>query len=60
MLGYCTEHNLRIVAFEFATMGSLHDVLHGKIIHILYSLLDNSCYLNAVSTTDSLHFLFLH
>jgi len=30
MLGYCTERNLRIVAFEFATMGSLHDVLHGR------------------------------
>ncbi|KAL6614004.1 hypothetical protein ACP70R_036274 [Stipagrostis hirtigluma subsp. patula] len=30
MLGYCTERNLRIVAYEFATMGSLHDVLHGR------------------------------
>uniref|UniRef100_A0A0D9V922 non-specific protein-tyrosine kinase n=1 Tax=Leersia perrieri TaxID=77586 RepID=A0A0D9V922_9ORYZ len=30
MLGYCMEGNLRIVAYEFATMGSLHDVLHGR------------------------------
>ncbi|KXG28636.2 hypothetical protein SORBI_3005G118100 [Sorghum bicolor] len=30
MLGYCMERNLRIVAYEFATMGSLHDVLHGR------------------------------
>uniref|UniRef100_A0A0E0N6A3 non-specific protein-tyrosine kinase n=1 Tax=Oryza rufipogon TaxID=4529 RepID=A0A0E0N6A3_ORYRU len=30
MLGYCTEGNLRLVAYEFATMGSLHDVLHGR------------------------------
>lgn len=28
------ERNLRIVAYEFATMGSLHDVLHGMIMHI--------------------------
>ncbi|XP_020088931.1 PTI1-like tyrosine-protein kinase 3 [Ananas comosus] len=30
MLGYCVEGNLRILAFEFATMGSLHDILHGR------------------------------
>lgn len=30
ILGYCMERNLRIVAYEFATMGSLHDVLHGR------------------------------
>lgn len=38
MLGYCTERNLRIVAYEFATMGSLHDVLHGMILHIYHAL----------------------
>lgn len=27
--GYCVEGNLRLVAYEFATMGSLHDILHG-------------------------------
>lgn len=32
MLGYCVEGDLRLLAYEFATMGSLHDVLHG-IIH---------------------------
>lgn len=30
MLSYCVEGNLRILAYEFATMGSLHDVLHGR------------------------------
>lgn len=30
LLGYCVEGNIRVLAFEFATMGSLHDVLHGK------------------------------
>ncbi|KAJ1286655.1 hypothetical protein BS78_03G368800 [Paspalum vaginatum] len=30
MLGYCTERNLRVVAYEYATMGSLHDILHGR------------------------------
>lgn len=30
MLGYCVEGDLRLLAYEFATMGSLHDVLHGR------------------------------
>ncbi|KAK8709511.1 hypothetical protein V6N13_060526 [Hibiscus sabdariffa] len=28
--GYCVEGNHRVLAYEFATLGSLHDVLHGK------------------------------
>ncbi|KAK6149234.1 hypothetical protein DH2020_016759 [Rehmannia glutinosa] len=30
LLGYCLEQNNRILAYEFATKGSLHDVLHGR------------------------------
>ncbi|WOL16098.1 PTI1-like tyrosine-protein kinase 3 [Canna indica] len=30
MLGYCVEGNMNLLAYEFATMGSLHDVLHGR------------------------------
>ncbi|KAK9084428.1 hypothetical protein Scep_030899 [Stephania cephalantha] len=30
LLGYCVDGSLRILAFEFATMGSLHDILHGR------------------------------
>ena len=30
LLGYCLESNNRILAYEYATMGSLHDVLHGR------------------------------
>lgn len=30
MLGDRIKRNLRIVSYEFATMGSLHDVLHGR------------------------------
>ncbi|XP_051148559.1 probable protein kinase At2g41970 [Andrographis paniculata] len=30
MLGYCLEPDNKILAFEYATMGSLHDVLHGR------------------------------
>lgn len=30
LLGYCVEGNIRVLAYEFATMGSLHDILHGK------------------------------
>lgn len=30
LMGYCLEQNNRILVYQFATMGSLHDVLHGK------------------------------
>jgi pto-interacting protein 1 len=30
LLGYCVDGNLRVLAYEFATMGSLHDMLHGR------------------------------
>ncbi|XP_074301844.1 uncharacterized protein LOC141633286 [Silene latifolia] len=30
LLGYCLEENNRILVYEFATMGSLHDVLYGR------------------------------
>ncbi|XP_059287421.1 PTI1-like tyrosine-protein kinase 1 isoform X1 [Lycium ferocissimum] len=30
LLGYCIEGNIRVLAYEFATMGSLHDILHGR------------------------------
>ncbi|PUZ37295.1 hypothetical protein GQ55_9G107600 [Panicum hallii var. hallii] len=30
LLGYCLELNNRIVLYQFATMGSLYDILHGK------------------------------
>ncbi|CAH9101268.1 unnamed protein product [Cuscuta europaea] len=30
LLGYCVERNHRVLVYEFATMGSLHDVLHGR------------------------------
>ena len=34
LLSYCVEGNFRVLAYEFATMGSLHDILHG--MHNLY------------------------
>ncbi|GAA0169641.1 hypothetical protein LIER_24079 [Lithospermum erythrorhizon] len=30
LLGYCVEGHIRVLAYEFATMGSLHDILHGR------------------------------
>ncbi|KAJ6839771.1 PTI1-like tyrosine-protein kinase 3 [Iris pallida] len=30
LLGYCDDGNQRLLSYEFATMGSLHDVLHGR------------------------------
>ncbi|WVZ96149.1 hypothetical protein U9M48_041821 [Paspalum notatum var. saurae] len=30
LLGYCANGTLRVLAYEFGTMGSLHDMLHGR------------------------------
>ncbi|XP_010473943.2 PREDICTED: PTI1-like tyrosine-protein kinase 2 [Camelina sativa] len=30
LVGYCLGGNLRVLAYEFAVMGSLHDILHGR------------------------------
>ncbi|URE06039.1 STYKc [Musa troglodytarum] len=30
MLGYCVEENMLLLAYEDATLGSLHDILHGE------------------------------
>jgi hypothetical protein len=29
LLGYCLEDGNRMLAYQFATMGSLHNILHG-------------------------------
>ena len=29
LLGYCVEGTSRVLAYEFASNGSLHDILHG-------------------------------
>lgn len=38
LLGYCVDGGLRILAYEYAPNGSLHDILHGKLSHLLSSL----------------------
>jgi hypothetical protein len=38
LLGYCADGTLRVLAYEFATMGSLHDMLHGIVLCYLFSL----------------------
>jgi pto-interacting protein 1 len=30
LVGYFVDANQHILAYEFATMGSLHDILHGR------------------------------
>ncbi|KAL9669112.1 hypothetical protein QQ045_006654 [Rhodiola kirilowii] len=30
LVGYCIDGSLRVLAYEYASKGSLHDVLHGK------------------------------
>lgn len=45
LLGYCVEGNIRVLAYEFATMGSLHDVLHGIqpvwVVPFLFNCVDH-------------------
>ena len=30
LVGYCVDGSLRVLAYEYAPNGSLHDNLHGK------------------------------
>jgi len=43
LIGYCLDGPLRVLAYEFATMGSLHDILHGGHFFTFISnqMLDN-------------------
>ena len=34
LTGYCVEGHNRVLSYEFATMGSLHDILHGNNIFL--------------------------
>ncbi|MFS7950493.1 putative non-specific protein-tyrosine kinase RLK-Pelle-RLCK-VIII family [Helianthus anomalus] len=36
LCSYCVEGNTRVLAYEFATMGSLHDILHGIRTFVFY------------------------
>lgn len=38
LVGYCLDGNFRVLAYEYAANGSLHDILHGKKLLISYSL----------------------
>ncbi|KAL8457820.1 hypothetical protein ACS0TY_035624 [Phlomoides rotata] len=39
LLGYCVDGNLCVLAYEFATMGSLHDILHEILDPAMYFFL---------------------
>lgn len=34
LVGYCVDGPLRVLAYEHASKGSLHDILHGKFYSI--------------------------
>jgi len=42
LLGYCIDGNSRILAYEFASNGSLHDILHGMWF-LLHVILNGAC-----------------
>lgn len=42
LVGYCIDGPLRLLAYEYAPNGSLHDILHGKYISMLFKLLISS------------------
>ena len=31
LIGYCVDGGSRVLVYEFASNGSLHDILHGKL-----------------------------
>lgn len=33
LVGYCVDGQLRVLVYEYACHGSLHDILHGKKYH---------------------------
>ena len=35
LLGYCVDGGSRVLAYEFASNGSLHDILHGIFLSSL-------------------------
>ncbi|KAF5782624.1 putative protein kinase RLK-Pelle-RLCK-VIII family [Helianthus annuus] len=37
MLGYCVDDGMRLLAYEYASYGSLRDILHGKFFSLLLS-----------------------
>jgi serine/threonine protein kinase len=47
LIGYCLEANNRILVYQFATMGSLHDILHGM-----------PTYINLFFSFSSVHMVF--
>ena len=36
LLGYYVDHNIRILAYEYATKKSLYELLHGTNVSITY------------------------
>lgn len=34
LIGYCVDGPLRVLAYEHASKGSLHDILHGKFFFL--------------------------
>ena len=39
LVGYCLEDGNRMLAYQFATMGSLHNILHGAPTLLISNLL---------------------
>lgn len=35
LIGYCVDGPLRVLAFEYASKGSLHDILHGENVNMI-------------------------
>lgn len=51
LIGYCVEGPVRVLAYEHASTGSLHDLLHGKQHHC--SVFDVQNNTNRISKSKS-------
>lgn len=52
LVGFCAEGNIRVLAYEYATRGSLHDILHG-MENIAFYLLSYNLYSIAITLNSS-------
>lgn len=43
LLGYSVDGGLRVLAYEYASNGSLHDILHGELLeYYIFITLDHA------------------
>lgn len=55
LLGYCIDGNQRVLAYEFASNGSLHDILHGLYIKATSEFFSDLFFVLVILTWSAVH-----